>query len=253
MSNFRVIPVLLYKGSGLYKSLKFKNNVYIGDPINAVKIFNDKLVDELIFLDINAYNNLNGPDLEIISEIASECFMPVCYGGGITKIDQIRTILRLGIEKVSLNRIAVIAPSLVSEAAKEFGSSTIVVSMDVKKSLWGKYEIYTENGKKNSKLEAVEFAEKMEGMGAGELLINCIDKDGTMTGYDLDIISKITEKVNIPVVACGGAGQLSDFSKVVKIAGASAVAAGSMFVFHGKHKAVLINYPSQYELKKLFL
>ncbi len=253
MSSFRVIPVLLYKRSGLYKSVKFKDNIYIGDPINAVKIFNDKEVDELIFLDIDAYNNPAGPDLDIIKEIASECFMPVCYGGGISSMDQIRTILQLGIEKVSLNRAAVLQPSLVAEASREFGASTIVISMDVKKSFWGKYEVYIENGKKNSKLEAIEFAKKMEDLGAGELLVNSIEKDGTMTGYDLDIISKLASQITIPVVACGGAGNLTDLREAVKTAGASAVAAGSMFVFHGKHKAVLINYPTSADLKKLFL
>jgi imidazole glycerol-phosphate synthase subunit HisF len=251
MQNFRVIPVLLYKGRGLYKSVKFDQYKYVGDPINAVKIFNDKEVDELIFLDIDPAKRNTEPDYELIKEIATECFMPVCYGGRVTTIDQIRKILSLGIEKVSINKRAVTDPLFIKQASEEFGASTIVVSIDVKKNFWNKYEVYTDNGNQNAKTDPFTLAKKMEEMGAGEILINSIDRDGMMQGYDLELLSKLTLTASVPIIACGGASTMEDFSKAIHC-GASAVAAGSMFVFHGKHKAVLINYPSQSELKLLF-
>lgn len=252
MQNFRVIPLLLYRNRGLYKSVKFDKHKYIGDPINAVKIFNDKEVDELIFIDIDSSNRDAEPNYELIKEIATECFMPVCYGGRISNVDQIRKILALGIEKVSINKKAVIDPAFIKEAVAEFGSSTIVVSIDVKKNFWSKYEVYVDNGKKNTKLDPFSLAKQMEDMGAGEILINSIDRDGTMNGYDIELIAKLSSSVSIPVIACGGASSLEDFKSAIYKGKASAVAAGSQFVYHGKHNAVLINYPSQSELKLLF-
>lgn len=247
MANVRVIPVLLLRNMGLYKSVKFKDHKYVGDPINAIKIFNEKEVDELVFLDITASVNQQEPNYSILADIASECFMPLCYGGGVRSIEQIEKILYAGVEKVSLNTAAAEIPNLVNQAAKKFGSSTIVVSMDVKKSLFGGYSVYIKSGSKNIKVSPVEFAKKMEEEGAGEILLNSIDHDGTMNGYDLDLVKNISSQVGIPVIACGGAGSLDHMRSAVK-QGASAVAAGSFFVFQGKHRAVLITYPDRKEI-----
>lgn len=247
----RIIPVLLLKNGGLVKTQNFKNPKYVGDAINAVKIFNEKEVDELIFLDITASKEKRKPDLKLLNNIATECFMPLCYGGGIKTLEDIKSIINCGVEKVSLNSIAVENPSFIKKAADKFGSSTIVVSIDVKKNFWGRKSIYTYSGTQSTGLDPVKFALEMQQQGAGELLINSIDNDGMMNGYDLDLIKKISKEVDIPVIACGGAGNLQHF-KQAEIAGASAMAAGSMFVFHGEHRAVLINYPSQKELQQLF-
>ncbi len=250
MANVRVIPVLLLRNMGLYKSVKFKDHKYVGDPINAIKIFNEKEVDELVFLDITASINQQEPNYAILADIASECFMPLCYGGGVRSIEQIEKILYAGVEKVSLNTAAAEIPDLVNQAAKKFGSSTIVVSIDVKKSLFGGYSVYTKSGSKNNKVSPIEFAKKMEAEGAGEILLNSIDQDGTMNGYDLDLVKNISSQVGIPVIACGGAGSLDHMRAAVK-QGASAVAAGSFFVFQGKHRAVLITYPDRKEIKSI--
>lgn len=248
----RVIPVLLLKNTGLVKTTKFKDPKYIGDSLNAVKIFNDKEVDELIFLDILATPENKKPPLDFLKEIAEECFMPLAYGGGIKAIAEIKEILKVGIEKVIINTQAVEKPGFIAEAVKMYGSSTICVSIDVKKSFFGKYEIFTRGGKHNTKIDPVSFAIEMDKAGAGEMMINSIDRDGTQKGYDLELIRSITQKVSMPVIACGGASSLDDFSKAIHSAGASAVAAGSLFVYHGKLKAVLINYPEQKELKGIF-
>jgi imidazole glycerol-phosphate synthase subunit HisF len=248
----RVIPVLLLKNAGLVKTVRFKNSIYVGDPLNAVKIFNEKEVDELVFLDITATSEGKKPPIKLLAEVASECFMPLCYGGAIKSIAEIKEITAVGVEKISINSHAVEAPHFIREAADIFGSSTIVVSIDVKKNFFGKYEVYIHGGKKNTKLDPLKFAMEMNKLGAGELLLNSIDRDGIMNGFDIELIKKISKEVDIPVIACGGAGVLTDLAEAVKEGGASAVAAGSMFVFHGKHKAVLINYPSQRELKELF-
>lgn len=248
----RVIPVLLLKNAGLVKTLQFKNPKYIGDPLNAVKIFNEKEVDELIFLDILATAENRGIPLDFLKEVAEECFMPLAYGGGIKTITDIRSILKVGVEKVILNSVIFQDLELVKEAVKQFGSSTIAVSLDVKKNFWGKYEIYSNGGKVNTKKEPITFAKTLNDIGVGELMINSIDLDGTQKGYDLDLIEKVSNAVEIPVIACGGAGTVNDFDLALNQAGASAVAAGSMFVFHGKHRAVLISYPDQSELKLIF-
>lgn len=249
MLKARVTPCLLLKNRGLVKTIKFKDPKYIGDPINAVKIFNEKEVDELILLDITATTEKKGLQIRLISEIASECFMPLCYGGGICSIDDIREIFKLGIEKVSINTCAVENPLFIKSAADAFGSQSIVVSIDVKKDLFGKYEIFTQSGKKNTKLDPIKFIKQMENMGAGEILINSIDREGTMQGYDIDLIKKVAESVSIPVIVCGGAGKIEDFEEAVKKGGASAVAAGSLFVFYGPNRAILINFPTRQELK----
>ena len=252
MLETRVIPCLLVSKKGLVKTTRFKDARYLGDPINAIRIFNEKEVDELIVLDIDASKEGRGPNLEFIGKIASECFMPVCYGGGITSIDQIREIFFLGIEKVSLKTAAINNPELVKQAADVFGSQSIVVSIDIKTNLFGKKVVHTIGRKSAQLMDPVDFAMRMESLGAGELLVNSVDKDGMMSGYDLESIRRITDKVNIPVIACGGAGKLSDFKVAVEDGGASGVAAGSLFVFQGVHKAVLINYPSQEALIQLW-
>jgi cyclase len=245
MNNVRIIPILLFKDFGLYKSVKFKDHKYVGDPINAIRIFNDKEVDELVFLDIQASIKKKKPDYEMLSDIASECFMPLCYGGGIKNLGDIEKILYTGVEKVSINTAAIEDANLIQEASKEFGSSTVVVSVDVKKTLLSGYKVFTRSGKHNTKFNPVEYVKLMEDRGAGEILLNSIDADGTMTGYDLTLVKKVTESVSIPVIACGGAGSINDMQKVVTQSNASAVAAGSFFVFQGKHRAVLITYPKK--------
>jgi cyclase len=250
MLKHRVIPVLLLQNDGLVKTVKFKDSKYVGDPINAIRIFNDKEVDELVFLDISASKTNKEIDYNLISDLASECFMPLCYGGGIKNVDSIRKILHLGVEKVSINTQAFENPNFIKDAVKLFGSSTIVISLDVKKNLWGNYEVWTNGGTKNTKVSPFDAIKMMEELGAGEILLNSIDKDGTMSGYDLKLIEKVSGLVQIPLIATGGASKISDFSDAVKH-GASAVAAGSMFVFHGKHKAVLITYPERNELRNV--
>jgi len=252
MLTTRVIPCLLLQNAGLVKTVKFTAPTYIGDPINAVKIFNDKEVDELIFLDIEATKENRRPLFTVIEDIANECFMPFCYGGGVRDIDTIKQLFRLGAEKVSINSYAAEHQNFIRKAAEMFGSQSIVVSIDVKKTFWGKYDVITHGGTRKARLDPVTYAAQMEKMGAGELLINSIDRDGTMQGYDLALLHRITEAVNIPVIACGGAGALDHFVEAVKIGGASAVAAGSMFVYYGKHHAVLINYPDRTTLEQLF-
>jgi cyclase len=248
----RVIPTLLLRNRGLVKTVRFGNPRYVGDPINAVRIFNDKEVDELAFLDITATVEGREPPYEALQDIASECFMPFCYGGGVTVLDQIRRLLKLGVEKVALNSEAVRNPEFIRTAADQVGSQSIVVSIDVKRNLFGQYRVQTHSGKKGTGLDPVRWAARAEELGAGEILLNSIDRDGTMQGYDLDLVARVSSAVNIPVIACGGAGDVNDLAAAVKQGGASAAAAGSMFVFEGKHRAVLISYPPQAQLRQLF-
>ena len=252
MLRTRVIPSLLLKNRGLVKTIKFKDPTYLGDPTNVVKIFNDKEVDELVFLDISATVERRKPNFKYIAEIATECFMPFGYGGGIRDLEDVKTILGLGVEKAIINSYAVENPAFISRAADFAGSQSVVVSIDVKKSRLGKYEVYTLSGKRGTGLDPVGFAVEMERRGAGELLLNSIDRDGTMQGYDIELIKRVAEAVRIPVVACGGAGKLQDLADAVKVGGASAASAGSIFVFQGRHRAVLISYPSRTDLRELF-
>ena len=252
MQRTRVIPVLLLKGKGLYKTKKFKDPQYLGDPINAVKIFNDIEVDELCFLDITATNEDREPNYKVISEIASECFMPLSYGGGIRTVEQAKKLFTIGIEKIIISSALHSNPNLVTELSGSYGAQSVVACLDIKKNFFGKYEVYINSGQKNTKKNPMELAKYVQDLGAGEILLNFIDLDGVMEGYDIDYVSKIANSVEIPVIACGGAGRVEDLSEVVVKGHASAVAAGSLFVFHGKHKAVLISYPSQEELKRIF-
>jgi imidazole glycerol-phosphate synthase subunit HisF len=248
----RVIPVLLLKDKGLVKSIKFKDYKYVGDPINAVKIFNDLKADELVFLDIMATNQKHTISLDFIRRVGDEANMPFAVGGGIQTNKQIKDIINAGAEKVVINSYAIENPEFIKEASDEFGSSTIVVSIDVKKNIWGNKRVYTKAGTQSTPLNPIEWAQKVAEKGAGEIIINSIDHDGTMKGYDEQLIQEIAGAVDIPVVSLGGAGQLKDFQNVVKNRYASAVAAGSLFVFHGPRKAVLVNYPSNEVLRKLF-
>jgi cyclase len=251
MYQSRVIPVLLCNLEGsLVKTQKFKKPVYVGDPVNAVKIFNDKEVDELIFLDISASAQGRKPNIKYIREIATEAFMPLCYGGGLSNIEDIRAVIKAGIEKVSINTALEKDPDLISRTADVLGSSSTVASIDVKKDFWGKYRVVVKNATKNLSMPVLEFAQLMELKGAGEIVLNSVDRDGMMEGFDLPLIEEVCKGVNIPVIACGGAGNITHLKEAIR-AGASAVAAGSMFVFQGKHRAVLISYPSQAELKEL--
>lgn len=246
----RVIPILLLSGTKLVKTERFRKPVYVGDPINAIKIFNDKEVDEIAVLDIDATREKKGPNLDYLAHLASECFMPMCYGGGITSIEDMEKIFAIGVEKISLNSIILDTPEVVEQAASVFGSQSIVVSIDVKTTLFGKQVVYSASEKKNMRRDPVEFAKTLENAGAGEILLNSVARDGTAMGYDLDLIKNVSSAVNVPVIACGGAGSISDFREAFD-AGASAIAAGRMFVFHGKHKAVLIRYPSISELDSI--
>ncbi len=243
--------MLLHKG-GLIKSVQFKNYHYVGDPINTVKIFNEKEVDEITVIDIDATKENRPPNFKQIAEIASEAFMPMAYGGGVSTLDEIKKILFCGYEKVIVNKALHNNINLVTQAANSVGSQSIVASIDVKKNLFGAYKIYTDNGKNSTNKNPIQFAKDVANAGVGEILINNIDADGTYKGFDINLIRSIASAVNIPVIAVGGAASVEDFYKA-KIAGASAVAAGSFFVFQRPHQAVLISYPTQTELKeKLF-
>tara|TARA_B110001452_G_scaffold30966_1_gene24291 strand:- start:2107 stop:2868 length:762 start_codon:yes stop_codon:yes gene_type:complete len=253
MLRSRIIPCLLIHNKGLVKTVNFKNPKYVGDPINAVKIFNEKEVDELIVLDIDATNENRGPNLKMIKSLANECRMPFCYGGGITTVEQAVKIISLGAEKVALSYSALNNISLCQEIGYIIGNQSVVVVIDVKKKkIFGGYDIYTHNGTKKSNWKLNDFISKLEEIGIGEIVINSIDNDGVMQGYDLPLIENIREKCSMPITAIGGAGSLQNIKDLIskfKIIGA---AAGSLFVFKGKYKAVLISYPNREERKPIY-
>lgn len=248
MLHSRIIPVLLVKDKGLVKTVKFTEPKYVGDPLNAVRIFNEKEADELTVIDIDASVYGHEPDFKMIENLATECRMPLCYGGGIKTLEQAKRILGLGVEKIALSSAVLLRPELISEISEQVGRQSVVIVLDVAKKFFSNsYECYIHNGKKNLKICPFEFAQKAQNLGAGELVINSIDNDGLMKGYDLNLIGKIKSLVSIPVTALGGAGSLEDIKNLVaqeKIIGA---AVGSFFVFKGKYKAVLINYPTKAE------
>lgn len=248
----RIIPVLLLKKNGIVKSVQFKNHRYIGDPINAVKIFNDQRADELVFLDIVAGKENRVISTDLVKSIGEEANMPFSVGGGIRSLQEIGSLLRSGAEKVILNTVAIKNPVFVKEAAESFGSSTIVVCIDVKKNMFGKQIVSSENGTKNSGFGPKDFAQKLEYYGAGEIIIQSVDRDGTMQGYDLDLISEVSQAVSIPVVALGGAGSLDHLKQAYRNSYATGVAAGSLFVYYGSRKGILINYPDKITIKTLF-
>lgn len=243
MYRARVIPCLLIRGNGLVKTRKFKEPVYVGDPINAMRIFSDKEVDEIVVLDIDASREGREPNYALIEEMAGEAFMPMAYGGGIRNLEQVRRLIRSGIEKVVINTAAIESTDVIREAADMFGSQAVVGAVDIKKTLFGGYRVVTKSATIDAKIGLDEHIQNLISAGVGEIFLNNVDRDGMMAGYDVQLIRSITQKVNVPVVVCGGAGTVEHLSQAVSEGGASAVAAGSMFVFHGKHRAVLINYP----------
>lgn len=251
MLKTRVMPCLLLRGWGLVKTVKFQDPTYVGDPINTVRIYNEKEVDELIFLDITATPRGTEPPYKIISEIATECFMPFTYGGGIRDLEVLQRIFGLGVEKAAINTHAVENPSFIEQAADRFGSQSIVVSIDVRRHLFGRYLVHTHGGRNATDLDPADYARQAEESGAGEILLTSIDRDGTFAGYDIELIQKVAHAVAIPVIACGGAGTVADFGKAVREGGASAVAAGSLVVYQGPNRAVLVNFPTKAALKQV--
>lgn len=248
----RIIPVLLVHNKGLVKTVKFKDHKYVGDPLNAVRIFNEMEADELTVIDIDASHLNREPNFKMIENLASECRMPLCYGGGIKTLEQAQRILGLGVEKIALSSAFFDAPSFVAELAERVGRQSVVIVLDVRKRmLGGKYDCYTNNGKVNRKLCAFDLAQKAQELGAGELIINSIDHDGMMKGYDLELVRKIKSLVSIPVTVVGGAGCYDHIEKLIKEHPVIGAAAGSVFVFKGKYKAVLINYPTPFEKARM--
>lgn len=245
MKRIRIIPALLLMDDGLYKTVKFKSPKYVGDPINTVRIFNEKGADEIVLLDIGIPRGKAGINFKKIGEIAGEAFMPMGYGGGIRTFDDAKRVFDAGFEKVIINSAAAENPSLVGEIAKVYGSQSAVVSVDVRTGWTGGYKVYVSGGSKNTGRSPVDYAKDMENAGAGEVILNSIDRDGTWEGYDTKLIRMVSEAVTVPVVACGGASGMDDFKKAVSEGGASAVAAGSMFVYQRKGMGVLISFPSQ--------
>jgi len=247
----RIIPSLLIHDSGLVKTVNFKNAKYVGDPINAVKIFNEKEVDELAVFDIDATLLNKEPDYELIEKLATQSRMPLCYGGGVKTVEQAQRIFGLGIEKIALSSAVIQKPELIAEIAARVGNQSVIVVLDVKRKLLGGYEVYTHNGKKGTGINPFKFVEEAEKLGAGEIIINSIDQDGVMKGYDMNLIDKVRERISLPLTVLGGAGSLDDIGKVISKHGIIGVAAGSLFVFKGIYKAVLINYPNRSEKDEL--
>lgn len=238
----RFIPCLLLRDSGLIKTECFNKSVYLGDPINAIKIFNDKNADELIFLDIDASKEKRGPNFSLLKDLASECFMPLAYGGGITNLEQIEKLIQIGIEKVVINNGALKNQNLISDAVKYFGTSTIVGAIDVKKNMFGKYRVFDHVSKKTISEKPSDLAMKYVEAGVGEIFLNNVDLDGTLVGYDLQLIREVSNSIQVSLIASGGASSKENMIQAIEF-GASASAAGAFFVFQGPHKAVLINYP----------
>lgn len=252
MRRVRIIPVLLIDKGKLVKTVKFKKPNYIGDPVNAVKIFNDKEVDEIVLLDITATLEGREPDYEKIEEICSEAFMPFAYGGGVNSLVQVDRLFKLGIEKVVLNSVLNSNIDLVKQISNKYGAQSIVASIDVKKNLFGKYNAYSHSGNRKINSSLDEYFRKILDVGVGEIFLNSIDKDGSFTGYDLELIQKLSNSSVVPLISCGGALDLDDFKLAIEN-GASAAAAGSLFVYRGVQKGILINYPSQSKLaEKVF-
>lgn len=251
MLSFRVIPSLLLSRGELVKTRKFTGSSYVGDPINVMRIFNEKEVDELLVLDISATKDGSGPNFELIQQCTSECFMPLAYGGGISTFNQAERLFSLGVEKVCIQTAALGSTHFISELASRFGSQSIMVSIDVKKSIFGKYKLYNKNIDLRGRDEWINVIKTLSDAGAGEILLNAVDRDGTLSGPDLVLVRQASLAVNIPVIALGGVSSLDDIKACVE-AGASAVAAGAFFVYHGPHRAVLITYPSYESLVQLF-
>jgi cyclase len=245
MLQKRVIPALLLRDDALVKTVKFDKPGYIGDPVNTVRIFNELEVDELVFLDITATNENRAPNLRILREIADECFMPLGYGGGLNNFDTVQSIFEIGFEKIILNSVMHSRPVFVTEIADHYGNQSVVAAIDVKKNFWGNYEVWSHSGKRNTKKNPVSWAQELEKLGAGEILLTSIDREGTWLGYDIQLTKNIAEAVNIPVIANGGAGNLAHIKEVVNNGKASSVALGSMVVYQQKGMGVLVNFPDK--------
>jgi len=245
MLQNRIIPGLLLDGNSLVKTINFKKSKYIGDPINTIRIFNELEVDEVVLLDITATRLKKSPNFKLITELTNECFMPLAYGGGIRHIDDAKKLFNIGIEKVIINSFLFEKPSFITQLAKNFGSQSVVASIDIKKNLFGNYQILSNAGKKKQKVNIMNWVKELENLGAGELLITAIHKEGTWSGFDFDLVEKISNSVNIPVIAHGGASSLSDIEQVIKKSNASAACLGSMVVYQRKGMGVLINFPEQ--------
>lgn len=251
MLRTRVIPALLLRNESLVKTVRFGEFTYIGDPCNTVRIFNELEVDELLFLDITATNEHRHPNLKVLAEIADECFMPLAYGGGVRSLDDAKAVFDIGFEKLALNSYAHENVALISELAAHYGSQAVIVSIDVKKTLLGRYQVRTHSGTKNTGRDPIEWAKEVQERGAGEILLTSIDREGTWSGFDLDLVKSVTDAVDVPVIAHGGAGTLEHVGDVVKRAGAAAVALGSMVVFQKKDVGVLVNFPDQLKLRNV--
>lgn len=252
MLRTRVIPVLLLRNESLVKTVRFGKFAYVGDPCNTVRVFNELEVDELLFLDITATYEKRLPNFKVLIDIADECFMPLGYGGGVHSLDHAKLIFDIGFEKIVVNTYAVEQIGFITQLADHYGCQAIVASIDVKRNFWGKNTVRTHSGKKDTHVDPVVWAKELEQRGAGEILLTCIEREGTWNGFDLDFIQLVTSQVNIPVIAHGGAGSIRHIGEVVHQAGASAVALGSMVVFQKKRMGVLVNFPDKGELEAVF-
>jgi imidazole glycerol-phosphate synthase subunit HisF len=248
----RVIPCLLLRGESLVKTVKFEKYTYIGDPINTVRIFNELEVDELCFLDITATREKRKPNFKLLENIANECFMPLSYGGGLSNFEDISKIFSIGFEKVVINSASYLDRDLISKVVEVYGSQAVVASIDYKKNFFGQFHVYSESGSKKQNIKPQDWALEMQKRGVGEILLTCIDQDGTWAGYDLKTVSEVAKSVSVPLIASGGAGNLDHLKEVVKSAGASAVAVGSMVVYQKKDMGVLVNFPNKKKLKEIF-
>lgn len=253
MLRTRIIPALLLRDESLVKTVQFKHFTYIGDPCNTVRIFNELEVDELLFLDITATHKRRSPNLRILADIADECFMPLSYGGGIRSVADAKAIFDIGFEKVAVNTHAVKNPHLIREIADQYGSQAVIASIDVKKNLWGRYGVMIDDGAQKTGIDPVSWAMQAEALGAGEILLTAIDHEGTWKGFDIDLVKTVSDAVNIPVIAQGGAGNVDHIGQAVKQGGASAVAVGSMVVFQKKGMGVLVNFPDETKLRNALM
>lgn len=251
MLRTRIIPALLLRNESLVKTIRFGNFTYVGDPCNTVRIFNELEVDELLFLDITATPEGRMPNLKVLADIANECFMPLGYGGGVRTFDSAKAIFEIGFEKVALNSFALEQPVFVTRLAEHFGNQAVIASIDVKKDLLGRYRVHTQAGRKSTGRNPVEWAQELEALGAGEILLTSMDREGTWQGFDVELVQAVAKAVSVPVIAHGGAGNVEHIAEVVRQGGASAVALGSMVVFQKKGMGVLINFPKKANLHKL--
>lgn len=251
MVGTRIIPCLLLRDESLVKTVRFDRYGYIGDPLNTCRIFNELEVDELCFLDIMAGREKKKPNLRVLREISNECFMPLSYGGGIRDLGTAEEIFKIGFEKIVLNTAALENPQVINEVAKIFGSQSVIVAIDVRRNLWGRYQVQSLSGAVNQNKNPLDWAKEIEGRGAGEILLTSIDREGTWSGFDLDLIRMIADGVGIPVIAHGGAGQVEDIGAAVHQGHASAVALGSMVVYQKKGMGVLVNFPNRVDLQRV--